>query len=337
MFTWDLRRSHDISVDVVQYNADSFGEYTLDSLTDLSKPTDASKVHWTNVTGVHDPQLVKEIGEIFNLHPLVLEDIANTSQRPKLEEFDDYAYVVAKMVMFRNQGIAIRSEQISFVLGKNYLLTFQEESGDVFEGVRKRIRESKGRIRSQGGDFLLYALLDAIIDHYFVVLERFGEELERIEDAVLESYDTADMIRSVYSVRRELVLLRKAVWPLRELIKGLQDTELKLIQKKTKLFVRNLYDHTVQVMDTIESFRDLVSSIREMHMTAMSNKMNAIMKVLTIIATIFIPLTFVAGIYGMNFEYMPELKWRLGYPISIAVMVGMAGAMVYYFKRKRWF
>jgi magnesium transporter len=264
-----------------------------------------------------------------------LEDIVHTGQRPKMEEFDDYLFVVLKMLVYDDKENEVLSEQVSLVLGKDFVISFQESEGDVFNAVRERIRTDKGRIRKMGCDYLAYRLIDAIVDQYFVVLEKFGEQIEFLQEAVL-SAPSPEILEAIQETKREVIFLRRYVWPLREAISGLQRGESDLVSDNVQLYLRDVYDHTIQVIDSIETFRDMISGTMDVYLSSVSNKMNEVMKVLTIMATIFIPLTFIAGVYGMNFEYMPELKWRAGYFIVWIVMIILGILMLIGFKRKKW-
>jgi magnesium transporter len=293
------------------------------------------EVTWLNIDGVHDPMLIQEIGKSLNVHPLVLEDILHTEQRPKLEDYDDYLFIVLKMLFFDAALGEVRAEQVSILLGADFVVSFQELEGDVFETIRDRLRGNKGRIRQMGADYLAYALLDSVIDNYFVLLERIGNELELLEDELIERPSPALMHR-IHAYKREMILLRKAVWPLREVIGKLQRQPPPLVAESTGPFLRDIYDHTIQVIDTIETFRDLLAGLLDIYLSSMSNRLNEVMKLLTIIATIFIPLTFLAGVYGMNFEHMPELHWRWGYPAVWLLMIAVALGMLWFFRKKRW-
>lgn len=290
---------------------------------------------WINVDGLHETELMGELGKIFDLHPLTLEDILNTHQRPKMESHEKYIFVVLKMLSCAQESTEILSEQVSFILGPGYVLSFQEKLGDVFEPVRQRIRSHKGRIRARGSDYLLYALVDAVIDHYFVVLEKIEEQLEVLGEAVFED-PSATLLAEIQGLKLELVRMRKAVWPLRETISGLVREESELIEERTEIFLKDVYDHTIQAIDTVEGFRDTVSGLLDIYLSNVSNRMNEVMKVLTIIATIFIPTTFIAGVYGMNFDFMPELKWHWAYPLVWIVMIAVGVSMIFYFKKKKW-
>jgi magnesium transporter len=266
---------------------------------------------------------------------LTLEDVLNTTQRPKVESFDDYLFIVIKMLEYDKEKDVISSEQLSLVLGKSVLITFQEDVGDVFTPVRERIRKGKGRIRTGGCDYLAYALIDAIVDNYFVILEKVGQRLEVVEETIDDDPDD-NILEDIHTIRRELIYLRKQVWPLREIITYLQKDGAPLISEATGPFLRDVYDHTIQVIDSIESFRDVLSGLQDLYLSIISNRMNEVMKVLTIIATIFIPITFIAGIYGMNFSHMPELTWRWGYPAVWLLIIGIAVVMIVFFRRKNW-
>jgi len=297
---------------------------------------DRPTVTWINVEGLHEINVLQRLGDCYGFHPLVLEDIANTDQRAKIEDYGDYLYVVLRMLSYRRKEQDVMSEQISLIVGKNYVISFQEGAeGDVFGPVRDRIRHNRGRIRREGADHLAYSLVDAVVDNYFSILEGLGEEIEEVEDRLLHS-PAAETLRHIHRIKRELIFLRKAVWPLREVISGLQRTESPIVRPSTKIYLRDVYDHTIQVMDTIETFRDMAAGMIDIYLSSASNRMNEIMKVLTIIATIFMPLTFLAGIYGMNFRHMPELDWPFGYPLVWAASLLIGVSMLYYFRKKKW-
>ena len=295
------------------------------------KPT----VTWINVDGLHQVEILEKLGECYGLHPLVLEDILNTDQRPKMEDYGEYIYIVLKMLDQNNKSNEIVTEQISLILGPNFVFSFQEREGDVFDPIRERIRNGKGRIRKMGADYLAYALLDSIVDNYFIILEKLGEKIEFLEEELV-TRPIPETLQTIHHLKREMIFLRKAVWPLREVIGGLERGESSLVKETTRIYLRDVYDHTIQVIDTIETFRDMVSGMLDIYLSSVSNRLNAVMKVLTIIATIFMPLTFIAGIYGMNFKYMPELEWRWGYPAVWFAVVLIGVSMLIYFKRKRW-
>ncbi len=328
-------RTEKVRVTVIDYDEQSVQEKEIENLKDCLPFRDKPSVTWINVDGVHNTNVIEEIGKQYGVHPLVLEDIASTGQRPKLEDFHDYVFVVLNMVSLDEVKSEVQAEQVSVILGPNFVVSFQERPGDVFDTVRDRIRNGRGRIRKMGADYLMYALLDAIVDNYFLILEKFGERIEDIEEDLI-SDPTPELLKSVHNLKRELIYLRKSVWPLREVLSQVLRGETSLVSENTSVYLRDVYDHTIQVIDTVETFRDMVSGMVDMYMSSVSNRMNEVMKVLTIIATIFIPLTFIAGIYGMNFEHMPELKWGWAYPTALAVMVLVAVVMLVFFRKKKW-
>lgn len=319
---------------IIDYTEKKFQEKEVKKIEDCFPFKKTPTVTWINIDGLHETEIIEKIGKHFNLHPLLLEDILNTEQRPKIEEFDDHIFIVIKMLYYDEKIKEILIEQISLVFGSNYVISFQEREGDVFNPVRERIRKGK-KIRKMGSDYLAYALIDAVVDHYFAILERLGEIIEDLE-GVLISDPKPENLQKIHRLKREMIFLRKSVWPLREVISLLQRTETTLIKKPTKIYLRDVYDHTIQVIDTVETFRDMVSGMLDTYLSSVSNRMNDVMKVLTIIATIFIPLTFIAGIYGMNFQYMPELGIPWAYPAVWLIIVIIALLMLAYFRRKRW-
>ena len=324
-----------VRISVLDYDEKNFSDRTISAVEECQPFRATPSVTWINVDGVHRLDVVEKIGQQFGLHPLILEDIVNTGQRPKAEDFGEYIFIVLKMLTYDPKEEAINSEQVSLVVGQNFVISFQERPGDVFDQIRDRIRTAKGRIRKMASDYLAYSLMDAVVDNYFLILERLGEAIESLADEVI-SEPGQKMIHAIHRHKKELILLRRSIWPLREVIGGLQRSESSLIKESTVIYLRDVYDHTIQVIDTIESFRDTVSGMVEVYLSSISNRMNAVMKVLTIIATIFIPLTFVAGIYGMNFKHMPELEWPWAYPVVLIIMAGVAVGMLYYFRRKTW-
>ena len=291
---------------------------------------------WLNVTGVHDVEAVGRVGASLGLHPLVLADVVNTHQRPKAEAHHDYIFAVLKMVRWLGDGEQFDVEQVSLILGKNWVVTFQERPGDVFDTVRARLREGKGRIRTVGVDYLFYALLDVIVDHYFLAIEALSDATESLEEEVLET-PTRDTLGRIHSLRQEALALRRAAWPLRELIQTIIREESDLVHDSTRPYLRDIYDHVVQVIDTVETQREILGGYQDLYLSSLSNRMNEVMKVLTVMSTLFIPMTFLAGIYGMNFEYMPELKWQWGYPALWGSMGVIAVGMLTFFRRRGWF
>lgn len=329
------RKADTVRITYMDYDSERFQERQVLSVEDCYRYKESPTTTWINVDGLHEVDIIERLGNAYSVHPLALEDIVHTAQRPKLEDFEKSVFVVLRMLTFDDQNSSIDSEQVSLVLGRNFVMSFQERVGDVFDQVRNRIRNGKGRIRGAGADYLLYALVDAVVDNYFLVLEKLGEKIEAVEEELL-SQATENTLQEIHKLKREMISLRKSVWPLRELIGGLQRNESGLIGKSTNLYLRDVYDHTIQVIDAIESYRDIVSGMLDIYLSALSNKMNAVMKTLTIIATLFIPLTFVAGIYGMNFKYMPETRWRFGYPMSLLLMLAIAAGLLAYCRKKKW-
>lgn len=330
-----------VKIKIIDYNEKKLQEKTVDKIEECFSYKETPSVSWINIDGIHDTEIIKKIGDCYNIHPLVLEDIANTTQRPKFEDFDDYIFLIIKMLFYNDQTNEIKSEQVSLILGPNYVMSFQETEGDIFDPVRERIRSGKGRIRNMKADYLCYALLDVLVDNYFTILEKVGERIESME-AELVVEPTQKTLQDIYHLKREMIILRKSVWPLREVVNSLDRSESDIIKKSTFIYLRDVYDHTIQVIDTIETFRDMLSGLLDLYLSSISNKMNQIMKVLTIIATIFIPLTFIAGIYGMNFDpgaspfNMPELGWYWGYLFVWAIMLILIILMIAYFKFKKW-
>ena len=295
----------------------------------------AAGVLWLNVDGVHDASVVEGVGRLAGLHPLLLEDVMHTLQRPKLEDYDSLLFLSLRMLQYREERQEIEDEQVSLVLGPSWVISFQEDPGDVFDSVRERIRDGRGRIRRGGADFLFYSLVDAIVDNYFVVLEHIGDWVEEVYERVTRSPVQSD-VDEIRRLQRELLYLRKSVWPLREVLSLLQHGDSPLLASETLPYLRDAYDHTVQIIDTVETFREMLSSVMDVYLSSLSNRMNEIMKVLTIIATIFMPLSFVAGLYGMNFPWMPGLSSRVGYFVVVGVMAAAAVGMLVYFRRRRW-
>ncbi|MBN1423666.1 magnesium/cobalt transporter CorA [Candidatus Fermentibacteria bacterium] len=328
------RRTDAVRITITDYSETTLEERAVSRIEECLPFKDTASVTWINVDGLHDVEIVATLGSLFEIHSLTLEDVLNTNQRPKYENLGHHLFLVARMINQRTDG-GIAAEQVSLVLGSNFVVTFQEAPGDVFGPVRDRIRSGTGRIRKMGPDYLAYALLDAIVDGYFPVLESLGDDIERTEDTLVTD-PRIETLRALYRLRSEMILLRRSVWPLREVMSGLEREDSPLIQEATQRFFRDVYDHVIHVVDTIDSYRELVSGMLDTYLSSVSNRMNEVMKVLTIIATIFIPLTFIAGVYGMNFAHMPELGWRWAYPAVWGVMAGIAVFMVAYFRRRRW-
>lgn len=323
------------SLSLIEYSRSGCveGPVSVENLGPFGK---GSRVVWVNLCGLSGENRVQEICERFGIHPLAQEDILHTSQRPRVDIYKDHIYMVLMMIKYDEASRVLDTEQVSLVLGEGFVITFQEREGDVFEPVRDRIRGGKGRIRTLGADYLAYSLMDAVVDNYFTALEKMGERVEEIEDAVLENPE-AGLASAIHLFRRELTHLRRAVWPLREALAVLTREAPGLINPGTEPYMRDLQDHAVQVMDTVESFRDTASGLLEVYLSSVSNRMNQIMKVLTVIATIFIPLSFIAGVYGMNFRHMPELEYPWAYPAVLALCAAIALGMLAAFRRKGWF
>ena len=329
------KKAETVRITLIDYDEQNFQERQVNKIEECFQFKATPTVTWINIDGIHQIDIIEKIGKHFDLHHLILEDILNTTQRPKFEDYESHIFIVLKMLRYADEKQQVQSEQVSLVLGPNFVISFQESIGDVFEQIRDRIRQAKGRVRKMGSDYLAYTLLDAIVDGYFSILEKSGEKIESMEEQLVTD-PTYKILQQIHSLKREMIFLRRSVWPLRELISGLQRSESHLITEPTGVYLRDVYDHTIQVIDTVESFRDMVSGMLDIYLSSISNRMNAVMKVLTIIATIFIPLTFLAGIYGMNFKYMPELEWRWGYALVLTVMVAVAAVMLIYFRRKKW-
>jgi magnesium transporter len=329
------KRREQVKLSVISYDAVNFQEKEVNTVEEALSFRNKSSVTWLNIDGVHQSDIIEQVGKSFGVHPLALEDIANTGQRPKMEDFIDYIFVVLKMLRFDEKENQTKTEQVSMVLGPDFVVSFQEREGDVFDIIRERLRNNKGRIRKMGADYLVYALIDAIIDNYFTILEKLGETIEDMEDKLVTS-PTSETLQTLHDLKREMIFLRKSVWPLREVVNRLERSESPLIKKSTRVYFRDVYDHTIQVMDSVDTFRDMLSGMLDIYLSSISNRMNEIMKVLTVIATIFIPLTFIVGIYGMNFKYMPELGQRWGYPAVLILMLAITIVMLIYFRKKKW-
>ncbi|AEH02021.1 magnesium/cobalt transporter CorA [Lacinutrix sp. 5H-3-7-4] len=329
------KETQKLFIETFDYNIDSIIEKELVNIEEAFKFKSSNTVTWINLNGLNHIDEIEKLGQHYDLHPLVLEDIVNTGQRPKIDEFEDYIFIVLKM-MYYDESETIVSEQVSLILGENYVLSLQEAEGDVFDALRERIRQSKGRIRGLGPDYLLYALIDSIVDHYYAIIETMGNKIEDLEDNLFEGLTKEEITSDIQELKREVLKIRRAIFPLREIINRVDKSESKLIDNKTLHYFGDVYDHIIQVSDTIDIYREMIWGLMDMYMTTISNRMNEVMKVLTIISTIFIPLTFIAGIYGMNFQNIPELDYKYGYHIVWLVMIVIFIAMMYYFKRKKW-
>ncbi len=323
-------------LDIIQYNESEYKHYTSDRLQDAIQFKETDKISWININGLNNTSDIEELGKEYGLHPLLLEDIVNTQQRPKIEEHENYLFLVLKMLYHDEQGKFIK-EHISIVLGKNYVLTFQEANEDVLDGLRNRIANAKGRVRWRGADFLMYSILDAIIDNYFIIIENLSDNIEFLEDELLTKNPRENISNEIQRLKRKILKIRNTVLPLREVIKQLERDENQLIHSKTKNYIRDLLDHIVQIGESVEIYREMTWGLMDMYMTTISNKMNEVMKVLTIMSSIFIPLTFIAGVYGMNFDNMPELHEPYAYYFVLCVMILVFLGMLWFFKRKKWF
>lgn len=334
-------RAEDVHINIIDYADSKYDEKRVSTAEECFPYKESSTLTWINVDGIHDAELVEKLGRHYGMHPLVLEDIVNTGQRPKMEDADDHIFTVMKMLYRDAKNGELKAEQVSILFGRNWVITFQETGEDVFDLVRKRIKKTVPRVRFMNADYLAYALVDAVVDHYFIFLEQLGEEIEILDDAVSDN-PKSEHLNKIRDLKKQLIFMRKAVWPLREVIGGLERAESKLIKDSTGPYLRDLYEHTIQVIDTVETFRDMVSGLLDLYHTGVANRMNEIMKVLTIFAAIFIPLGFLAGVYGMNFDTgaspfnLPELGFRFGYPMFWGLAITVAGGLLWFFRRKNW-
>ncbi len=332
-----------IKISVFDFNASKVNEINIpeQELSKLKKYKTSKNVTWINICGIHNTQVIDETGKIFGIHPLVLEDILNVGHSPKAEEYDDYVFIMTKMINYNNEFNELNIEQVSFVLGKKFLITFQEREGDVFDLIREKIRSNSGRIRKSGADYLAYRLIDTMVDNYFSVLEKIDEHIEKIEDSLLLN-PAEGALQNIHSIRKETIKLKRAISPLRDIIYTLEREQYSFIAKSTYIYLHDLYDHIKQITDNVENYREVINGLQEVYISQAGHKMNEIVKILTIISTIFIPLTFVVGIYGMNFHSenspwnMPELNWQYGYPFVILIMLFIVIGMLIFFKRKKW-
>ncbi len=324
-----------IDIDIINYNQNIYNVVNSKNIEDAFSLKEKDVITWININGLNNLEDIEKLGKNYGLHPLTLEDIVNTQHRPKMDEFEDYLFIVFKMLYYKSDD-ELYYEHMSMVVGEGFVITFQEADGDVFDDLRERISNVRGRLRNSNSDYLMYAILDAVVDNYLTVIEAFGDKVEDLEDTVFSAEPNNDVSNNIQAHKREILKIRRSIVPLREVINRLEKTECTIINEKTHNFLRDLYDHIVQVNENIELYREMVWGLMDMYMTIISNKMNEVMKVLTIIATIFIPLTFIAGIYGMNFENIPELHHKYGYYILWGVMVVIFIMMLIYFRRKKW-
>lgn len=327
--------SQNKDAELISYSHENIRKVTTGDIDTLLSSITITEESWINLVGLHNVDHIKAIGNHFNIHHLVLEDVLNTDHRPKTELHDGYLFFIAKMFTFSEEN-NYQFEQVSFIVGKEYLVTFQEKEEDVFKSIRERLDDKESRLRTRKADYLFYRLVDTIVDSYYYTLEHIGDKIETLEDNLQEN-PTKEDYKEIQQLKRDLIFLRKSVYPLREAIAKLTKESNNLIEQENITYFNDVYDHCIHIIDSIETFRDLTSSLMDLYMTSMSNKMNEVMKVLTVISTIFIPITFIAGVYGMNFQYMPELTHEWGYPIALAVMALLVVGMLVYFKVKKWF
>ncbi len=325
-----------VNIDVIDYTNDTIREVSIMDVNELHDYNHPNSVTWINIQGLHDVKVVEEIGQMLGLHPLTLEDILDTNQRPKVEEFEDHLYLSLKMINHVEGVNQIDIEQVSIILHKNFVICFQEKPGDVFNDIRQRLRNGKGKSRKRGPDYLAYMLLDIVIDFYFETLDQVWERIILMEDLVVKKPDRIEL-KNIQVVRKDLIQLRRHMYPVRDVIMSLTGRNSEYFAESTLMYVRDSYDHAVQVVENLDTYREVLTSVMDLYLSQLSNKMNEVMKVLTIIATIFIPLTFIAGIYGMNFEHMPELHWAISYPVGFySLIAAVTLVMVIYMKSKRW-
>lgn len=329
------RTDEPVKISIMDYTPDRLDEFSEATEEDIQSCLSKDSVTWINVSGIHDLPIVENIGKMFDLHPLLMEDLVNSHHRAKIDDYEDYLFMVLKMVFQEPGDLSLLFEHVCLILGPNYLISFQEREGDVFGPVRERLRKTKGRIRKAGADYLGYALMDMIVDHYYVILEQMGEEIEIMQEEALES-PTKKTLTAIHDARHRVVYLRKTIWPMREMIGSMMRGESDLFHSSVMVYLQDVYDHVIQVIDTVDTYRDLLSGTLDAYMSGVSNKMNEIMKVLTVMATLFIPLTFLAGVYGMNFKYMPELEWQYAYPAFWVLVVTVFLIMVLWFRNKKW-
>jgi magnesium transporter len=325
-----------VGIEAFFYNESGYDERSFDSFEECSQAITPDKVVWINIIGLNRPDIIEAAGARFGLHPLLLEDVLNTEQRPKLEEYENCLFVALKMLRYIGEELDI--EHVSLVQGGTFVISFQEHPGDVFDSIRDRIRTGKGRIRKLGADFLAYALIDTVVDNYFSIMEHIGDDIEILDSAIIDGTDgnSPYTLRRLNALKRELIYLRKSIWPIREVANGFEKVESNLITQAILPYYRDVYDHTIQVIDSLETFRDILNSMHDTYLSTISNRMNEVMKVLTMISTLFMPLSFLAGLYGMNFHFMPELEWKWGYYALLVVMGAIGGSMITFFRSKKW-
>jgi magnesium transporter len=330
-----VKKEEAVKIHVINYDENSFDEHETLNIEEALKRVNKTNMTWIKISGVHDIKIVEKIGGFFNLHPLLLEDIMDIQQRPKCEEFGEYILIVAKRLYFEENENSLKDFQISFIIGDMFTISFQEQLDNIFDNILERITKAKGRVRQLGSDYLAYRLLDAIVDSYFIVLDNFTNRIETVEDLLVEN-PSHEITYDIHHIKRDVLFLHKSIWPLRDIINGLARAESPNIKQTTSIYFRDIQNHIIQIIDTIDTFREMLNGMFEIYLTSVSNKLNEIMKILTIISTIFIPLSFIASLYGMNFKYMPELYLPSGYYIILFVMMIIGFTMLLLFWRKRW-
>ncbi|MHA2302500.1 MAG: magnesium/cobalt transporter CorA [Candidatus Thorarchaeota archaeon] len=330
-----IERTEKVTIEIVEYNEEEMSEYEADSMQDCDPPHESVNVKWVHVNGVHDLEILQYLGDTYNIHPLILEDIPSVGQRPKVEVMQNKVYLVLRSFDIVGEDRHAVSEQVSIILGTNVILSFQESSQNLFEAITNRLRRPTGRIRKDGPDYLAYALVDIVVDNYFKVLEEVGELIEQLEDKLIEGA-SADVLGRIYKLKRTILALRRYIWPLREVIFALNRDDTELVAETTKVYLRDLYDHVIRVTDLAETYREGITGMLDIYLSSMSNKMNEVMKVLTVISTIFIPLTLMASIYGMNWPWMSELEFIYGYPVFLIAMLIITSVLMFYFRRRGW-
>jgi len=329
------KRRKAVQVSILEYHPQGLRETKLPPPGSGYALPEAPTITWVQVRGIHEPDVLAQVGNCFGLHPLILEDVLNSEQRPKIEAYPEELFIVLKMLSFDSSNGEVQAEQVSLILRPRTVLSFQETSGDLLSPIQERLRAESSRLRHAGADLLVHAVLDLIVDHYFEVLEKIGDRIDAVEEKLVQ-HPSTEALQEIQRLKRNMILIRKWIWPLREVLSVLQMEGSPLVQPETKIYLRDVYDHTVQAIETAEIFREMLSGMIDIYLSSINNRLNAVMKVLTIIATIFMPLTFIAGVYGMNFKHMPELDWKWGYPLVLTAMAGIAIGMLIAFKRKKW-
>lgn len=328
------KKTEDTHFKLIQYNETTYNAQRFSNALPEVELKD-TYVTWLDVRGLHDVRLIEEVGNFFKMHPLSLEDVLDTSQRPKFEEYDNGIFLIVRALEFNEEALEIETEQVGIFIGKDFAISFQERAEDLFARIEVRLAGSSGKIRRRGSDYLAYALIDNIVDSYLVTLEKIEKEVDKLEEVIMEKPESRTK-GQIHELRLATLSMRKAVYPLREAINRFTDSDHSVKNEETDIFLRDLYDHTIQVMDMVETYRDMINGLYDLYLSEINFKMNNVMQILTVVSTIFIPLTFLAGVYGMNFQYMPELEWRYGYFVIWAIMMAVAISLLYYFRRKHW-